>query len=74
MILIPSPQPFRWAGLYPQVGNAPHEVLVSGDTAYVSNQGGRKAKAGKYTNDSVRRSSPTRYRASPAPAPCRLWT
>lgn len=34
------------------VGNAPHEVLVNGDTAYVSNQGGRKAKGGKYTNDS----------------------
>ena len=34
------------------VGNAPHEVLVSGDTAYVSNQGGRTAKGGEYTNDS----------------------
>lgn len=34
------------------VGNAPHEVLVSGDIAYVSNQGGRAAKDGEYTNDS----------------------
>ena len=34
------------------VGNAPHAVLVSGDLAYVSNQGGRKPQGGEFTNDS----------------------
>jgi hypothetical protein len=31
------------------VGVAPHAVVVSGNTAYVSNQGGRKATAGEFT-------------------------
>ncbi|MBW4586753.1 hypothetical protein G7B40_015150 [Aetokthonos hydrillicola Thurmond2011] len=34
------------------VGNAPHAVLVAGRKAYVSNQGGRKAVSGDFTNDS----------------------
>jgi YVTN family beta-propeller protein len=34
------------------VGNAPHAVLVAGHKAYVSNQGGRKAVEGDFTNDS----------------------
>jgi YVTN family beta-propeller protein len=34
------------------VGNAPHAIVVSGDRAYVSNQGGRRARAGDFTNDS----------------------
>jgi YVTN family beta-propeller protein len=33
-------------------GNAPHEVVVGGDVAYVSNQGGRKPQGGEFTNDS----------------------
>ena len=34
------------------VGNAPHAVAVSGDRAYVSNQGGRRARRFDFTNDS----------------------
>lgn len=34
------------------VGNAPHAVVVKGTLAYVSNQGGRPAVAGDFTNDS----------------------
>jgi len=34
------------------VGNAPHAVVVSGDRAYVSNQGGRRARGSDFTNDS----------------------
>ena len=34
------------------VGNAPHGVVVAGNLAYVSNQGGRWAKSGDFTNDS----------------------
>ncbi|GAC1408139.1 MAG: alkaline phosphatase family protein [Burkholderiaceae bacterium] len=34
------------------VGNAPHSVVVSGNVAYVSNQGGRLARPGDFTNDS----------------------
>jgi YVTN family beta-propeller protein len=34
------------------VGNAPHAVLVDGDRAYVSNQGGRRARTGDFTVDS----------------------
>lgn len=34
------------------VGNAPHAVAVKGNVAYVSNQGGRPALAGDFTNDS----------------------
>jgi YVTN family beta-propeller protein len=32
------------------VGNAPRQVVVDGDTAYVSNEGGRPAKPGETTN------------------------
>lgn len=35
-----------------KVGNAPHTVIVHGRRAYVSNQGGRPAKPGDFTNDS----------------------
>lgn len=34
------------------VGNAPHAVLIAGEKAYVSNQGGRKAVEGDFTNNS----------------------
>jgi YVTN family beta-propeller protein len=34
------------------VGNAPHDVVVAGDRAYVSNQGGRPAKEGDHTLNS----------------------
>lgn len=34
------------------VGNAPYGVVVAGDKAYVSNQGGRPAENGEYTNNS----------------------
>ena len=34
------------------VGNAPRQVAVVGDTAYVSNEGGRPARGGEFTNDS----------------------
>ena len=34
------------------VGNAPRQVVVSGSTAYVSNEGGRPATPGDYTNQS----------------------
>lgn len=34
------------------VGNAPHDVIVVGDTAYVSNRGGRPAKPGDFTVES----------------------
>jgi YVTN family beta-propeller protein len=34
------------------VGNAPHGVVVSGARAYVSNQGGRRARRAEFTNDS----------------------
>jgi YVTN family beta-propeller protein len=32
------------------VGNAPRQVVIDGDTAYVSNEGGRPAKPGQFTN------------------------
>ena len=31
------------------VGNAPRQVVLDGNTAYVSNEGGRPAKPGEYT-------------------------
>ena len=34
------------------VGNAPRQVVLSGSTAYVSNEGGRPATPGDYTNQS----------------------
>jgi len=34
------------------VGNAPHGILVAGNLAYVTNQGGRRARASDFTNDS----------------------
>src|SRR5918996_5940072 len=34
------------------VGNAPHAVVVFGGRAYVTNQGGRRARSGDFTNDS----------------------
>ncbi len=34
------------------VGNAPRQVVLVGNQAYVSNEGGRPAKPGEYTNDS----------------------
>ncbi len=34
------------------VGNAPHAVIIAGQKAYVSNQGGRKAVEGDFTNNS----------------------
>ena len=34
------------------VGNAPHAVVVRGNKAYVSNQGGRRATSRDFTNDS----------------------
>jgi YVTN family beta-propeller protein len=34
------------------VGNAPNTVLIHGKYAYVSNEGGRPAKSGDFTNDS----------------------
>ncbi len=34
------------------VGNAPHSVVVDGDMAYVSDEGGRLATTGDYTNTS----------------------
>ncbi|GMA66010.1 alkaline phosphatase family protein [Alicyclobacillus fastidiosus] len=34
------------------VGNAPYGVVIDGSKAYVSNEGGRTAKPGDYTNDS----------------------
>src|SRR5262245_86573 len=34
------------------VGNAPHAVVVAGRRAYVSNQGGRRARSSDFTNDS----------------------
>jgi YVTN family beta-propeller protein len=33
------------------VGNAPRQVVVDGETAYVSNEGGRPAQPGETTND-----------------------
>ncbi len=41
----------RWTAQIP-VGNAPHAVIVDGNTAYVSNQGGRPAKVGDSTVNS----------------------
>lgn len=32
-----------------RVGNAPHSILITGHTAYVSNEGGRAAKASDFT-------------------------
>ena len=43
------------------VGNAPHGILVAGTRAYVTNQGGRRARGTEFTNDS----SGTRIVASP---------
>src|SRR5262245_62264316 len=34
------------------VGNAPHGIVVDGTVAYVTNQGGLRARAGDFTNDS----------------------
>src|SRR5262245_66451031 len=34
------------------VGNAPHGLVVAGNIAYVTNQGGRRAQGGEFTNDS----------------------
>jgi YVTN family beta-propeller protein len=36
------------------VGNAPHAVVLNGRKAYVTDQGGRPAKPGDFTNDSAR--------------------
>jgi YVTN family beta-propeller protein len=36
------------------VGNAPHGVVLSGGKAYVTDQGGRPAEPGDFTNDSAR--------------------
>ena len=52
-----------------KTGNAPRQVVLSGHDAFVSNEGGRRAKKGQYTNDSygtaiVARRSPAR----PGPA------
>jgi YVTN family beta-propeller protein len=35
-----------------KVGNAPRQVVLVGNNAFVSNEGGRPAKAGEYTNES----------------------
>jgi YVTN family beta-propeller protein len=35
-----------------KTGNAPRQVVLVGGTAYVSNEGGRRAKLGEYTNNS----------------------
>ncbi len=35
-----------------KVGNAPRQVVVVGDDAFVSNEGGRPARPGEYTNES----------------------
>ena len=35
-----------------KVGNAPRQVVLVGNNAFVSNEGGRPAKPGEYTNDS----------------------
>ena len=35
-----------------KVGNAPRQVVLVGSSAYVSNEGGRPAKSGEFTNDS----------------------
>jgi YVTN family beta-propeller protein len=35
------------------VGNAPHAVIVTGGKAYVTDQGGRPAQPGEFTNDSA---------------------
>jgi YVTN family beta-propeller protein len=43
--------PARLAAQIP-VGNAPNSVVVRGNFAYVSNEGGRPAAAGDFTNDS----------------------
>jgi len=32
-----------------RVGNAPHSIVISGDTAYISNEGGRPATASDFT-------------------------
>src|SRR5262245_56164995 len=34
------------------VGNAPHGIVVDGNLAYVTNQGGRRARGSDFTNDS----------------------
>jgi len=36
-----------------KVGNAPRQVVLAGDDAFVSNEGGRPAKPGEYTNNSA---------------------
>jgi YVTN family beta-propeller protein len=36
------------------VGNAPHAVVLTGGKAYVTDQGGRSARPGDFTNDSAR--------------------
>jgi YVTN family beta-propeller protein len=36
-----------------KVGNAPRQVVLSGTNAFVSNEGGRPAQAGDYTNNSA---------------------
>jgi YVTN family beta-propeller protein len=35
-----------------RVGNAPRQVVLVGNSAFVSNEGGRRAKPGQFTNDS----------------------
>ena len=36
-----------------QVGNAPRQVVLVGNNAFVSNEGGRRARLGEYTNNSA---------------------
>ena len=48
----PSPLPETGAANI-AVGNAPHSVLVVGNSAYVTNEGGRPAQPGDYVNDSA---------------------
>ncbi len=35
-----------------RTGNAPRQVVLTGDDAFVSNEGGKRAKPGQYTNNS----------------------
>jgi YVTN family beta-propeller protein len=35
-----------------RIGNAPRQVVLAGNNAFVSNEGGRAAKPGQFTNDS----------------------
>ena len=57
------------------VGNAPRQVVLDGNTAYVSNEGGRPAQPGDTTTSLTGlRSSPVLSRALPRPARCRSST